>query len=99
MAARGDLGVELGLERLGKVQEEIPCLCEAAHQPLIWATQVLESLAKGGMPSRAEVSDAATGTRGESVLLDKGRYIRQAPSFPCDGLKRMARHHETKAAM
>lgn len=61
MVARGDLGVEVGFERLSEVQEEILWLCEAAHVPVIWATQVLESLAKGGMPSRAEVTDAAMG--------------------------------------
>ncbi len=53
MVARGDLGVEVGFERLSEVQEEILWLCEAAHIPVIWATQVLESMAKGGMPSRA----------------------------------------------
>ena len=61
MAARGDLGVEVGFERLSEVQEEILWICEAAHVPVIWATQILESLAKGGMPSRAEVTDAAMG--------------------------------------
>ena len=48
MVARGDLGVEVGFERVSEVQEEILWLCEAAHVPVIWATQVLESLAKGG---------------------------------------------------
>lgn len=47
MIARGDLGVEVGFERLSEVQEEILWLCEAAHVPVIWATQVIESLAKG----------------------------------------------------
>ena len=46
MVARGDLAVECGYERLAEVQEEILWLCEAAHCPAIWATQVLESLAK-----------------------------------------------------
>ena len=72
MVARGDLGVEVGFERLSEVQEEILWLCEAAHVPVIWATQVLESLAKGGMPSRAEVTDAAMGSRAECVMLNKG---------------------------
>jgi pyruvate kinase len=59
MVARGDLGVEIGLERMAEIQEEILWICEAAHVPVIWATQVLESLVKRGMPSRAEVTDAA----------------------------------------
>ena len=59
MVARGDLAVEVGFERLAELQEEILSLCEAAHVPVIWATQVLENMAKKGLPSRAEVSDAA----------------------------------------
>jgi hypothetical protein len=52
MIARGDLAVECGYERLAEVQEEILWISEAAHLPVIWATQVLESLAKTGQPSR-----------------------------------------------
>ena len=61
MIARGDLAVELGYERIAEMQEEILWLCEAAHVPVIWATQVLEGLTKGGVPTRAEVSDAVHG--------------------------------------
>jgi pyruvate kinase len=49
--ARGDLAVECGYERLAEVQEEILWFCEAAHVPVIWATEVLENLAKTGTPS------------------------------------------------
>jgi pyruvate kinase len=56
MIARGDLAVECGFERLAEVQEEILWICEAAHVPVIWATQVLENVAKAGMPSRAEIT-------------------------------------------
>ena len=52
MIARGDLAVECGYQRLAEIQEEILWICEAAHVPVIWATQVLESLAKKGIPSR-----------------------------------------------
>lgn len=62
MIARGDLAVEVGFERLSEVQQEILWLCEAAHVPVIWATQILEGTAKKGSPSRAEVSDAAYDT-------------------------------------
>lgn len=58
MAARGDLAVECGFERLAEVQEEILWLCDAAHVPVIWATQILDQMARTGRPSRAEVSDA-----------------------------------------
>lgn len=99
MVARGDLGVEVGFERLSEVQEEILWFCEAAHVPVIWATQVLESLAKGGMASRAEVTDAAMGSRAECVMLNKGPYIDRAMQFLCDVLHRMQAHHQKKTVM
>jgi pyruvate kinase len=99
MVARGDLGVEVGFERLSEVQEEILWLCEAAHVPVIWATQVLESLAKGGMPSRAEVTDAAMAARAECVMLNKGPYIQATLRFLCDVLARMKSHHDKKTAL
>jgi len=98
MVARGDLGVEVGFERLSEVQEEILWLCEAAHVPVIWATQVLESLAKGGMPSRAEVTDAAMGSRAECVMLNKGPYILETLRFLIDVLERMSEHQHKKTA-
>ena len=98
MIARGDLGVEVGFERLSEVQEEILWLCEAAHVPVIWATQVLESLAKGGMPSRAEVSDAAMSSRAECVMLNKGPYIRETLRFLTSVLERIEEHHYKKTA-
>jgi pyruvate kinase len=98
MVARGDLGVEVGFERLSEVQEEILWICEAAHVPVIWATQVLESLAKGGMPSRAEVTDAAMASRAECVMLNKGPYIHRAVQFLCDVLGRMQDHQAKRTA-
>ena len=98
MVARGDLGAEVGFERLSEVQEEILWFCEAAHVPVIWATQVLESLAKGGMPSRAEVTDAAMGSRAECVMLNKGPYIRETLRFLIDVLGRMEEHQHKKTS-
>ncbi|PIM97562.1 Pyruvate kinase [Handroanthus impetiginosus] len=63
MIARGDLAVECGWEKLADIQEEIISICSAAHVPVILATQVLESLVKTGVPSRAEITDAANGRR------------------------------------
>ena len=99
MVARGDLAAELGFERLAEVQEEILWLCEAAHVPVIWATQVLEQLSKKGMPSRAEVTDAAMGVRAECVMLNKGPYVVETVRFLDDVLKRMQRHQWKKRAM
>jgi pyruvate kinase len=98
MVARGDLGVEVGFERLSEVQEEILWLCEAAHIPVIWATQVLESLVKGGIPSRSEVTDAAVGSRAECVMLNKGSHIAKAMHFLDDVLRRMQENYEKKTA-
>ncbi|MBF0288554.1 MAG: pyruvate kinase [SAR324 cluster bacterium] len=99
MVARGDLGVELGFERLAEVQEQILWLCEAAHIPVIWATQVLESLAKKGMPSRAEVTDAAMSSRAECVMLNKGPFVLQTVEFLVRILARMRDHHHKKTPM
>lgn len=89
MIARGDLGVEVGFERMSEIQEQILLLCQAAHIPVIWATQVLESLAKGGLPARAEVTDAAMASRAECVMLNKGPYIEHTMRFLNDILRRM----------
>ena len=89
MIARGDLAVEVGFERLSEVPRQILALCEAAHVPSIWATQVLETLAKTGQPSRAEVTDAAAAQRAECVMLNKGPYILDAIQALDDILARM----------
>jgi len=78
MIARGDLAVEVGFRHLAQVQEEILWVCEAAHVPVVWATQVLEDLAKKGQATRSEVSDVAMAERAECVLLNKGPFIIQA---------------------
>ncbi len=78
MIARGDLAVETGWKNIATIQEEILRICEAAHVPDIWATQVLENLAKKGTPSRAEITDAAASQRAECVMLNKGLHIKKA---------------------
>jgi len=99
MIARGDLAVECGFERMAEIQEEILWVCEAAHMPVVWATQVLENLAKRGQPSRAEITDAAMGERAECVMLNKGPYLCDAVEALDDILKRMQGHQTKKSAM
>jgi pyruvate kinase len=99
MIARGDLAVECGFERMAEVQEEILWICEAAHTPVIWATQVLESLAKTGLPSRAEVTDAAMSERAECVMLNKGPFVREAVATLDNILRRMEAHQSKRRAM
>ena len=97
MIARGDLAVEVGYRRLSELQEEILWICEAAHVPVIWATQVLENMVKTGIPSRAEITDAAMGERAECVMLNKGPYIVEAVASLADILARMQQHQYKKA--
>ncbi len=99
MIARGDLAVECGYERLAEVQEEILWACEAAHMPVVWATQVLETLAKTGVPSRAEITDAAMGERAECVMLNKGPHILDAMRTLDDILRRMQSHQSKKRSL
>jgi pyruvate kinase len=98
MIARGDLAVELGGVRLAEIQEELLWLCEAAHVPVIWATQVLETLAKKGISSRPELTDAAMAGRAECVMLNKGPYIQEAVSTLNSILVRMQEHQQKKSS-
>jgi pyruvate kinase len=99
MIARGDLAVECGYERLAEIQEEILWLCEAAHTPVVWATQVLENLAKTGFPTRAEVTDAAMSVRAECVMLNKGPFIMEAVELLANILQRMEAHTFKKRSL
>ena len=99
MIARGDLAVEVGFERLAELQEEILWLCEAAHLPVIWATQVLDQLARTGTATRAEVSDAAMSVRAECVMLNKGPYVCEAVATLIAILERMEDHQYKKRSL
>ncbi len=92
MIARGDLAVEIGFERSSEVQNEILWLCESAHIPVIWATQVLDNLAKTGIPTRAEISDVVQGVQAECIMLNKGPYINDAITMLKNILIRMEAH-------
>jgi pyruvate kinase len=96
MIARGDLAVELGFARLTEMQEEILWLCEAAHTPVVWATQVLDNYVRDGVASRAEMTDAATAHGADCVMLNKGPYLAEGVAFLRDVLVRMDRHFSKK---
>ena len=99
MIARGDLAVECGYERMAEVQEEILWICEAAHVPVIWATEVLDKLSRAGLPTRAEVTDAAMGVRAECVMLNKGPGVVAATRALDNILRRMQAHQNKKQSM
>jgi pyruvate kinase len=99
MIARGDLAIECGWKELAQTQEEILWLCEAAHIPIVWATQVLETMAKKGRPSRAEITDAASAEQAECVMLNKGPHIFEVIKILDEILSSMQDYHEKKAPM
>jgi pyruvate kinase len=96
MIARGDLAVEIGFERMGEIQEEILWICEAAHVPVIWATQVLESLNKSGMPTRSEITDATHAAMSECIMINKGDHTIEVIETLRNILKRTGGHHIKK---
>ncbi len=98
MIARGDLAVAIGFERLAEMQEEILWLCESAHVPVIWATQVLEEMVKSGLPTRGEMTDAAMAGRAECVMLNKGPNVGEAITALQGLLQRMMEHQSKKTA-
>ncbi|MDP2830327.1 MAG: pyruvate kinase [Sulfuricellaceae bacterium] len=98
MIARGDLAVEIGYARMAEIQEEILWLCEAAHVPVIWATQVLEGLVKQNFPSRAEMTDAAMANRAECIMLNKGPFVLDAIEVLDNVVEKMQAHQQKKTS-
>lgn len=96
MIARGDLAIEVGWKNFASIQEEIMRISEAAHVPVVWATQVLENLAKKGVPTRSEITDAALSQRTECVMLNKGVYIEKTIKTLDKILRRMQRFQKKK---
>ncbi|HVU01376.1 MAG TPA: pyruvate kinase [Polyangiaceae bacterium] len=99
MIARGDLATELSFERLAEMQEELLWFGEACHLPVVWATQVLDSLAHLGIPTRAEVTDAAMAMRAECVMLNKGPFAAEAVRMLDDIIRKMEAHQFKKRSL
>ncbi len=96
MIARGDLAIETGWKNFATIQEEIMRISEAAHLPVIWATQVLENLARKGVPTISEITDAALAQRTECVMLNKGAYIEKTVKTLDKILRRMQKFQKKK---
>jgi pyruvate kinase len=99
MIARGDLAVELSFEKLAEMQEEILWFGEACHLPVVWATQVLDSVTHTGLATRAEITDAAMSMRAECVMLNKGPYIGAAVRMLADIIRKMEAHQYKKRSL
>ncbi|RZV60412.1 MAG: hypothetical protein EX254_08755, partial [Flavobacteriaceae bacterium] len=99
MIARGDLAVEAGWDDIGRIQEEILLMCNAAHVPVIWATQVLENLSKKGLPSRAEITDVVSSLQSDCVMLNKGPYINDTLKLLNRILGKMESYQEKNESM
>jgi len=96
MVARGDLGVEMPLERVPGVQKQMTRMGRTTGKPVVVATQMLESMISSPVPTRAEVSDVATAIfeGADAVMLSAESAAGQYPAEAVEMMDRIAQEVE-----
>ncbi|MDE3177332.1 MAG: pyruvate kinase [Pseudomonadota bacterium] len=99
MVARGDLGVEMPIERVPGLQKTITRMARQLGKPVVVATQMLESMITTPVPTRAEVSDVATAVfeGADAVMLSAESASGQYPVEAVTMMNRIAEAVESEA--
>lgn len=92
MIDREQIGMDVGADRAVEVKDQILWLCESAHIPVIWSTNVLDNLIQSGISKPAEITDAAKAARTECVMLQDGPHVVEAVKLISTILLKMEQH-------